>query len=302
MRNAIFTPALPVEADGIDIVVIGSSIDNSSGIINGPFGLTFTPGTIASGQSSYAAYPCQIQPIGGTQISVYGTSIPYVASYLTLSAVNASRAVLAASSSKMVYSDHVVFSFAPTTPVDAAGFVLSFTPGLLPGEALQTGYFGVRDYSRPAGLITGHEYSIESAGGPFHNQYSDLPNRYDYTIELPSGQVYETFGAQDYNDGGSWYGTCPPWASGMEFFGGHYARIYFTASFSYFTMRTNVGVYAWGPQGGLNWILRGPRISTDGISITVDSSSLQNVGTYSMSPRRLLLRNASLYNICLPGM
>jgi hypothetical protein len=296
------------------------------GSVNGPHGLTFSPNSLLSGESATALFPCwirQANSYGETKVRVsiryQGVGLP---TYY-LEAIDGSGNPVLAPSSFTVYADYIIFTFAPVSGIAVAGFRLTVYEEPEGGFAAFSYYSkGCQEHSWP--IQDGHARSPDNSlylgAGYFQCAATGDYNDFHYWLalhliyagaSLPAGHLNCTIAQILGNCTMEWDGN-PGFQFGLEM-----SDLPLTNSGS--------GSNNWYPPIG-TWT------ASDGAwtpGVAIDKYGIFNFGFHSIlttclfritsldwivsdlvyanlypgvaiSPRRVFLDSASVYNICAP--
>jgi plastocyanin len=140
---------------------------SSPGTINGPYGLIFSSSIVNAGDSVYAYFPCWVRMANGygeTSVVVKGQFLGDAQANYTLVAMDSGQNPILSPTSQVDYDGYSIFTFAPGSGMDIAGFKLTLAPGGSGGgygSFLQFWQKGLADKSFP--IATGHDLSPDNS-------------------------------------------------------------------------------------------------------------------------------------------
>lgn len=200
-------------------------------------------------------------------------------SWWHVDAINSSKTVLASATLSSITNYPRFATFAPTTPLEVAGFRIWIDEQ---GEysvlsQLSTGSINVSssDGSNINGLTSGTLYAIEGAGGPYYSESSDTSkSAYAFDAYL---STWKTIGGQRIGGGLNYVnGSTDSEVLGIErYVNNLYSRGYFESTGT--GIKARVYDYLWSDNSGsLNYILSSARVSGNKL-MTINNLTLKNI-------------------------
>jgi hypothetical protein len=202
-------------------------------------------------------------------------------SWWHVDAINSSKAVLASATLSSITNYPRFATFAPTTPLEVAGFRIWIDEeiGYGTGDILQTGSVNPSssDGTTINGLTINNYYAIEASGGPWQDD-ATLPSTWSYAFETKPSGIWRVVG------GNAYIGFVAGIIAGdllatTRINNGNYSRGFFKAigtSCGFRAYDGENGAEEWINGGSLNYILRESRIAGNKL-MTINNLSLQNI-------------------------